>query len=202
MKSRSIIAAAAVIIAGAAATVAMTPAASAASSSTAATTMSTSPLSMSNSTAADTSNDATAAGPTTGESDTAVAGTPPNGLAFNDSYCSDGYDLAGNWVSTACFEPYGDKIWVYDARSDGHAADGYWMNWLVDGTTGKWTAYRDGDCWNSLTAGHWGYCNKDFYENSSLNYYNGYGSGIRIYAQTSVTISDTYQWVVNDNSLG
>lgn len=61
-----------------------------------------------------------------------------------------------------------------------------------------WRYYRYGDCINSLTAGHWGYRDKDFYENSTYpNAVGGQGSIIRLWACTYYC-TDTWIDVVND----
>jgi hypothetical protein len=106
------------------------------------------------------------------EVDTAVAGTPP---AFSANECTN------NNVTKVCFEPHGDKVWVLDLASDGNAASGLWENYLWNG--GAWQLYRQGMCMNKLSYGHWGVCNKDFYEDSTNpNAYGSKGSGLRIYA--------------------
>ncbi len=122
--------------------------------------------------------------------DSAVAGTPP---AFSSGQCQE------TAASKACFEPYGDKIWVYDKEADNAAAAGYWENYLRD-SSGSWDyseIYRAGQCTNHLGAHHWGYCNYDFYEDNSLNYYGGYGSGLRVYALTEYGPKGDYVWVRN-----
>ncbi len=122
--------------------------------------------------------------------DTAVAGGPPT---FNDS---DG--CAETASSIACFQTSGDKIWVYDFSADGLAAAGYWSNYLRD-SAGNWVGYRTGECVNHLGAGHWGYCNYDFYEDTTHNPYDGYGSGVNVYPLTEPGEVDpgTYAWVRN-----
>lgn len=94
-----------------------------------------------------------AATPDAQENDVATAGTPPtSGL--------------GPCVSTTgtevCFEAYGDKWWVKDTKKDGASATVAWADY-VDGSL-----YRDGVCRNSLGAGKWGVCNKNYYEGSTL----------------------------------
>ena len=113
------------------------------------------------------------------ESDTAVAGTP--NFSAHPASC---VTYAG---SEACFQPNGDYIWVKDIASDGHQAYGDWANDLRD-VDGLWWGYRDGRCTNSLGYGHWGYCSKDFYENSTdPNAFGGQGSRISIWAATYST---------------
>ena len=119
-----------------------------------------------------------------------MAGTPPT---FGSGQCKK-VD-----VSIACFEPSGDKIWVYDSLADGQAAAGYWKNYLKD-SAGSWKhLHRYGQCTNHLSAGHWGYCNYDFYEDASRNAYGGYGSGVRVYPSTENGVKGGgYAWVRNN----
>ncbi len=117
----------------------------------------------------------------------AVAGTPP---AFDpNTDCSSG---EGTYV---CFQKDGDKIWVEDTAADGVSADGRWENYLWDGS--NWTLYRQGACLNKLSYGHWGYCDKDFYEDTSTNHYGSKGSGIRLYPCGAICDAD-YQWIRNN----
>ncbi len=127
--------------------------------------------------------------------DTAVAGTPP--IFTSDECATNSATYAGKPVSfTACFEPYGDKIWVYDGGADTYPAYGAWDNYLKD-SAGNWTIYRSGTCVNHLGAGHWGYCNYDFYEDSTYNADYGYGSGVRVYPGTDYLGIGPYAWVRN-----
>ncbi|MEY2245310.1 hypothetical protein AB8A21_20720 [Streptomyces sp. BF23-18] len=60
-----------------------------------------------------------------------------------------------------CFDPNGDKIYVYDGDADSASAVADWQNWK------HWndnSVYRSGQCVNSEGAGTWVVCNKDFYE--------------------------------------
>jgi hypothetical protein len=128
------------------------------------------------------------------EEDTAVAGTPPS---FDPNDCI-GLEVSGHIVMGTCFQPYGDKIWVEDTYGDGYAAVASWVNYLRD-ASGNWDSYRSGSCTNSLTAGHWGVCNKDFYEDStSPNAAGGQGSGIRLYPCTSNVCTTDYAWIRNN----
>src|SRR5689334_2746681 len=88
------------------------------------------------------------------ESNFAVAGTPPS---FSANDCT--FTLVG---VKACFEAGGDKFWVKDTLADGESAGIYWENY-VEGQF-----YRKGECINSLSAGTWGVCNKDFVEGSRV----------------------------------
>lgn len=88
------------------------------------------------------------------EWNTASAGSPPSGMTC--------VSMTG---AKACFEKYGDKWWVEDTSADGHSATASWQNWL--NTSDRYYEYRTGSCVNKLGAGHWGVCNKDYYEDTS-----------------------------------
>ncbi|WP_017975508.1 hypothetical protein [Actinopolyspora halophila] len=62
-----------------------------------------------------------------------------------------------------CYEASGDHWWVQDQSSDGASAVVYWENFRGG------SLYRSGFCVNSLSSGQWGQCNKNYYENSTLN---------------------------------
>ncbi|MCP2249859.1 hypothetical protein [Lentzea aerocolonigenes] len=63
-----------------------------------------------------------------------------------------------------CYEKSGDHWWVQDQdSSDGASAGVLWQN-IRNGSL-----YRQGWCMTSLGKGKWGQCNKDYYENSTLN---------------------------------
>ncbi len=126
---------------------------------------------------------------TDGNQSAKAAAGPPT---FGSDICEE------NEASTTCFEPYGDKIWVYDAKADGKAAAGYWQNYLED-SAGNWHLYRDGQCVNHLSEGHWGYCNYDFYEDTSHNAEGGYGSGVRVYPCIENGVIGDYVWVRNNH---
>ncbi|MEU2427481.1 hypothetical protein ABZ619_41960 [Streptomyces sp. NPDC007851] len=120
----------------------------------------------------------------------AVAGTPGAG-AFGSDDC---ISITGG---EACFQKYGDVMWVKDTLSDGYPANGDYENYLWNGSS--WQLYRFGDCVNHLTAGHWGYCNKDFYEDSTYpNAYGSKGSGIRLFVCGNGSCPDDYKWIRND----
>jgi hypothetical protein len=120
----------------------------------------------------------------TSEIEYAKAGTPPKGM-----------DCVSYTGVEACFEKYGDVIWVLDTAPDGYEADASWQNWLVDGSS--WVLYRVGTCRNQLHSGYWGYCNKDFYEYGSVNYYGSKGSGLRLWACDYGPCSN-YVWIPNN----
>lgn len=129
------------------------------------------------------------------ENNTAVASGEPTliGTAWNDII-----DPNDNFAGEACFELHGDRIWVYDARGDGLATYGQWQNYLRNPSR-TWVLYREGTCKNSLGHGHWGVCDKDFYEDStSPNAVGGQGSGLRIAACTSKVCNGIDTWVRNN----
>ena len=97
-------------------------------------------------------------------------GTPPSSVV-DAKWCSSDADWAH-----ACFQRHGDVIWV-DNNSGEHVKV-RWENWLKN-ADGTWVFYRDGDCVS--TAWGWGYCNENFYEDTSHNAAGGHGSGIRLY---------------------
>ncbi|MFB7496620.1 hypothetical protein ACFC09_18360 [Streptomyces sp. NPDC056161] len=121
------------------------------------------------------------------EWDTAEAGSPPSGMAC--------VDLTG---STACFQKYGDKWWVKDTDPDGHSATASWKNTLWNGSA--WILYRQGSCVNKLGAGKWGVCNKDYYEQSSKNYYGYPGSSLAWQACIYDSTAGTWHGCSNEAS--
>lgn len=112
------------------------------------------------------------------EVDVAQAGTPDF-----DTYFIGCVDYTG---VEACFQPYGDVLWVKD--TGGSAATAAWGNDLWTGSA--WKRYRTGECDNHLGVGHWGYCTKEFYEDSSVSYHGGTGSGLWLWAQTDFGYSE------------
>jgi hypothetical protein len=103
------------------------------------------------------------------ETNTAV----PAANGFPDDFDCD--ELVG-W---ACFEYYGDRLWVMDELDDNGSLDLQWQNQLWTGS--KWDLYRHGSCITDYTYPlyEWQTCNKDFYESSSTNYYGAQGSRVR-----------------------
>ncbi len=88
------------------------------------------------------------------ELDSAVASSgPPPGLL-----CPA---VAG---AIACFDPYGDRWYVKDTAADSASAEARWNNYLSN------ELYRTGICRNSLGAGRWGVCNKNYYEQSTVHW--------------------------------
>ncbi|MEU5719775.1 hypothetical protein AB0G71_29205 [Streptomyces sp. NPDC020403] len=49
-----------------------------------------------------------------------------------------------------------------------------------------------------LNNGQWGVCNKDFYENTSKNYYEGYGSRVRWQIVAGTTFGPWSAWQTNN----
>ncbi|EID52706.1 hypothetical protein [Saccharomonospora xinjiangensis] len=88
------------------------------------------------------------------ELDLAVAGTPP----------SSGLVCKSVTGAYACFEHYGDKWWVKDTATDGASAVVIWDNYR------NGSLYRQGECQNRLGSGQWGVCNKNYYEDSTLDW--------------------------------
>ncbi|MEJ3747443.1 hypothetical protein WEI85_29670 [Actinomycetes bacterium KLBMP 9797] len=76
--------------------------------------------------------------------------------------------------ATACFEKYGDKLWINNSDLDPRHTRNEWENWLWSGS--EWILYRWGECLDNGVG--WYVCNKDFYENSSVNYLGEKGSHI------------------------
>lgn len=87
------------------------------------------------------------------EVDRAVKGTPPA-----DVSC---IEVTG---AIACFQQYGDKWWVKDTAADGASAVAVWNNYR------NGSLYRQGQCENRLGAGTWGVCNKNYYEDSVVEW--------------------------------
>lgn len=97
-----------------------------------------------------------AAKPTvTYEWNTAVWGDPPSGLS-----CSV---ITG---AAACYQRYGDKIWVKDTAKDGWSAVGAWRDYYNTGSQD--VLHREGACVNKLGYGQWGVCDKNFPEGTDL----------------------------------
>jgi hypothetical protein len=90
--------------------------------------------------------------------------------------------LSDNIDARVCFQKNGDRLWVDDLSADGYSAMMYWEN-LLQRPDGYWQLHRYGRCYNRLGAGNgWALCDKDFWEDSSLNALGGHGSLLYIYA--------------------
>lgn len=94
------------------------------------------------------------------ESEFAVKGWPEN---FGRLYCADPREKL-----RVCYEREGDKWWIQDLSGDSASAVVQWRN-IRDGSV-----YRHGRCINSHGGGEWAYCNKNYYENSTLEGLLGY----------------------------
>jgi hypothetical protein len=92
------------------------------------------------------------------EKNNAVAGNLPSSVSAADCVQTEG--------AKVCFQSNSDTWWVKDTAADGASAEAMWSNWL-DGQLDS-EAYRSGSCRNTLGNGQWGYCNKNYYEGSSL----------------------------------
>lgn len=122
------------------------------------------------------------------ENDQVVAASSPG---LSNSVCQAGP------YGKSCFQKYGDKFWVVDTYTNGRGHYAQWENWLHNG--GTWVLYRQGTCSNDLTTGVWGYCNKEFYEDStSPNALGGRGSGIRLYSCDALVGCQGYTWILNN----
>jgi hypothetical protein len=91
-------------------------------------------------------------------------------------------------TATACFQRYGDLIWIYNP--DLGWVDAHYTNWLREGTGWESQPYRIGDCVTNYVG--WSYCNKNFYEGSGIRLYTCYGS------PGTENCDLNYQWVVNN----
>jgi hypothetical protein len=85
----------------------------------------------------------------------AVKGTPPSNELLD---CADTIEVKV-WV---CYESHGDRWWVYDRDGDSASALVEWRNYR------NGSLYRQGRCVNGHGAGTWAYCNKNYYEDSTV----------------------------------
>ena len=96
-------------------------------------------------------------------------------------------DSSGNEIFEACFVKFGDVLAVFDLNTQ--AGNGFgWMQWQNDlkDANGNWKPYRHGECWLRTAPDVAGYCDKDFYENSTNpNALGGQGSRIGFKACSS-----------------
>jgi hypothetical protein len=86
------------------------------------------------------------------------AGTPCTTVNFN-----------GAPAARACFQPFGDVLWIKDLLADGASAAILWKD-TPDGATSFW---RSGVGFNSLGTGTWARVNKDLPEASLLTFQAG-----------------------------
>ncbi|MEV4760886.1 hypothetical protein AB0J86_38085 [Micromonospora sp. NPDC049559] len=105
------------------------------------------------------------------EMDDAVSGGSPSGGVCTTTIGND---------ATGCFVRYGDQWFVQAIDPD--AAGGTsisWSNELYAGSSRGWVTYRHGTCYGWAGVGTWVHCNKDYYENTSENYFGYQGSRLR-----------------------
>lgn len=88
---------------------------------------------------------------------TKVSGGPPSATRCTDAIAE----------VKVCYEPYGDKWWVQDRKSDGKSAIVEWQNRT------SVRLHRYGRCVNSHGTGTWAVCNKNYYEDSNITGYQG-----------------------------
>lgn len=75
----------------------------------------------------------------------------------NSSHCPVEACATG-WDGTKiCIDTYGDKVWVYDGKSDGNSA----LGWIVSSSGSVTQRY----CRNPHGQGTWARCNFDWVEN-------------------------------------
>lgn len=77
----------------------------------------------------------------------------------------------------ACFQPYGDYLFIKDTKADGTEAYNEWS--LSKGSS------RGGQCINRLGAPNWGYCHKDFPEGVTIQFGVWYNE--TYYSKTTTT---------------
>lgn len=124
---------------------------------------------------------------TTDGTQLATPGNPTDDDVFSNQECNNGPEVG------ACFQRSGDRIWVWDGGDNGLVVRAHWSNWLWDGSS--WVLYRNGDC--KISWKGWGYCDKDFYEDSSANADGSTGSGVRVYA-CNWDCTNGYKWARNN----
>ncbi|MCW6003452.1 hypothetical protein K1W54_02475 [Micromonospora sp. CPCC 205371] len=90
----------------------------------------------------------------------AYYGDEENGAAASGGPTGEYYCVSITGA-TACFRPTGDDFFVKDTKADGASAV---LEWRYDGYS------RTGSCINSLGSGKWGWCNKDFTENKTMEF--------------------------------
>lgn len=90
--------------------------------------------------------------------------TASGAVASTDSHGCHATEPAVNTYVKVCFKTNGDQVWVLDREPDGASAVGY-----IQGPGGNYSYY----CVNSLGAGNWAHCDRDFPENAYY-VYRGY----------------------------
>ncbi len=83
--------------------------------------------------------------------------------------CLPGNGVDHSRYAFACFEPYGDVLWItYTGPGTSVGTYVQWTNQLRN-SAGQWVNYRTGECYiGSGSSFSIGRCNKDFYENSTV----------------------------------
>ncbi|NUT50922.1 MAG: hypothetical protein HOV94_26995 [Saccharothrix sp.] len=106
--------------------------------------------------------------------------------------------LCDSQLLRVCFAKYGDVWWVKDTTNDGYYnLELQWENRLFDGSA--WFLYREGSCTSQLGYNNYGTCNKDYYESSSLNKWDSYGSQVRFRPCTGASSCGSWSsWIDND----
>ncbi|MEV4624775.1 hypothetical protein AB0J90_00595 [Micromonospora sp. NPDC049523] len=127
----------------------------------------------------------------------AIAPTAASAAAYEANYAVSASYIQGDCIGTqeldGCFKKYGDQ-WGSQSWSSGTTRL-EWQNQLWNGS--RWVLYREGVCINNLGLGEPGVCNKDYYEDSSLNAYGSYGSRVRM-SLCNTTCSGWSSWLYNN----
>lgn len=118
----------------------------------------------------------------------------PN-LADGSTVCISGHG------ANACFKKPGDVLMIKKTSSRFWAlASADVFAW--DRTRWRYIKTLECEVGTFWPVGRWGKCNFDIWEDSTRNTWGGYGSGIRLYAESDTGIT-TYRWVRNnDNQPG
>ncbi|WP_433134008.1 hypothetical protein ACQPWW_17400 [Micromonospora sp. CA-240977] len=104
-----------------------------------------------------------------------TSASPPS-----DAIC-DRVQISSSYYIEGCFQKYGDRWWVRQIGND-ITTRAYieWENELAayQGPLGtpNYEVYRDGQCLAAPSTSQWSTCEKDYYENSSTNYFGLKGS--------------------------
>ncbi|MER5704113.1 hypothetical protein ABT023_19540 [Micromonospora sp. NPDC002296] len=92
------------------------------------------------------------------EKNVATGGDVDNGHPKN---CTDDDPFSH---SVACWQPYGDVLWISNNSTIGSTPTAVWWNYYPSDST----LYRQGTCTFTFTFTGWGYCNKDMHEGSLI----------------------------------
>lgn len=106
------------------------------------------------------------------------------GLVYTDGNdpCLELYD-GTNLLAWGCFVSNGDKWKLHDYDADGKSAAVQWENYYNDGL------YRKGICYDPHGWGSDAYCNKDYHEESTLEF------RVCTYDAPSGTIGRCTSWI-------